>query len=77
MPPIKSLPNPIKELINIINSEVPTACFMGKLAKNNKAGIIKNPPPAPKNPIINPIKNPIIASIKKLISFASLIFLIF
>jgi hypothetical protein len=24
-----------------INSEVPTACFMGKLAKNNKAGIIK------------------------------------
>jgi hypothetical protein len=34
--------------MNIINSEVPTACFMGKLAKNNKAGIIKNPPPAPK-----------------------------
>jgi hypothetical protein len=26
----------------MMNSEVPTACFIGKLAKNNKAGIIKN-----------------------------------
>jgi hypothetical protein len=26
----------------MINNEVPTACFMGKFAKNNKAGMIKS-----------------------------------
>ena len=43
----------------MINNDVPTACFMGKLAKNNKAGIIKNPPPAPRKPVTIPTKKPI------------------
>ena len=58
----KSPAKPIALLIKIINSEVPTACFIGKLAKNNKAGIIKNPPPAPKNPVTIPTKKPTKAS---------------
>jgi hypothetical protein len=47
--------------MNIINSEVPTACFMGKLAKNNKAGIIKTST-SPKTLLLN--QRPIKASIK-------------
>ena len=58
----KSPPKPMLEFIKIINNEVPTACFIGKLAKNNNAGIIKKPPPAPKNPVTIPTKNPIIPS---------------
>jgi hypothetical protein len=36
-PPSKSPPNPIKEFINMMNSEVPTACFIGttKTIKQN------------------------------------------
>ena len=37
------------------------ACFIGKFPKNNSAGIIKKPPPAPKKPVIKPTKSPIIA----------------
>lgn len=36
-----------------------TACFIGKLAKNKRAGMIKNPPPAPRNPVTIPTKKPI------------------
>ncbi|MNT48049.1 hypothetical protein D3C72_1848090 [compost metagenome] len=43
----------------MINNEVPTACFMGSLAKKSRAGIIKNPPPAPRNPVTIPTKKPI------------------
>ena len=58
----KSPPNPILELMKIINKDVPIACFMGNLAKNNSAGIIKNPPPAPKKPVTIQTKKPIIPS---------------
>lgn len=61
-PPNKSPLKPITELIKIINNEVPTDCFIDKLAKNNRAGMIKNPPPAPKKPIMKPTKKPITAS---------------
>ena len=54
----------MEELIKIINNEVPTACFMGKLAKNKRAGIIKNPPPAPRKPVTIPTTEPIIANCK-------------
>jgi hypothetical protein len=47
--------NPISEFIAIINSDVPTAFFIGSLANNTNDGIIKKPPPAPTNPIITPI----------------------
>ena len=62
MPIYKSPAKPIEELMKIMNSEVPMACFIDKLAKNNRAGMIKNPPPAPKNPVIIPITEPIIAN---------------
>jgi hypothetical protein len=45
----------------MINNEVPTASFIDDFAKNSKDGIIKNPPPAPKKPVTNPIEKPIIA----------------
>ncbi len=54
MSPIK----PSKDWADTIKREVPTAIFIGVLAKNNKAGIIKNPPPAPTNPATKPINNP-------------------
>ncbi len=57
-PLIMSPVKPIKELIKMINKEVPTACFIGKSAKKSSAGMIKNPPPAPKNPVTKPTKNP-------------------
>ena len=49
---------PISELTAIINKEVATASFIGKPASKTKAGIIKNPPPAPKIPVIIPINSP-------------------
>ena len=47
-----------------MSNDVPTACFIGKPAKKTKAGIIKKPPPAPKNPVTNPTKKPIMESRK-------------
>jgi len=41
-----------------INNEVPIAFFIGVFANSNKAGIIKNPPPAPTNPATNPMDIP-------------------
>ena len=38
----------------IITNDVPTASFIGNLDKRTKAGIIKNPPPAPTNPVTIP-----------------------
>ena len=49
---------PIRDLIAIINNEVATAFFMGSFAKSTKAGIIKNPPPAPKIPVTTPTTAP-------------------
>ena len=54
----KSPVKPINELIDIIKSEVPTACFIDKFPNSIKAGTITNPPPAP----ISPVKKPIIAA---------------
>ena len=62
VPMYKSPPKPMLELIKMINNDVPTACFMGKLAKKSNAGMIKNPPPAPKKPVTIPTINPIIPS---------------
>jgi hypothetical protein len=45
----------------MINNEVPTACFIGKLAKNNRAGMIKTSTSAQK-PIMRPTKKPTTAS---------------
>ena len=56
------LRNPIKpmaELIAIINSDVPTADFIGNFAKKTRAGIIRKPPPAPTNPVMAPTNDPI------------------
>ena len=51
----------------MINKDVPTAFFMGNLAKRTSAGIIKNPPPAPTIPVNTPTTAPsaIIAGILK------------
>ena len=51
--------NPKRELKTIIIKEVATAFFIGNLAVNNKAGIIKNPPPTPTKPVNKPTKTPI------------------
>ena len=55
---LKSPRKPIKDCKATIKSDVPTAIFIGVLARNNKAGIIKKPPPAPTNPAIKPIIDP-------------------
>ena len=47
--------NPTNEFIAIMNREVPTAFRIGNLANKINDGIIKNPPPAPTNPIMIPI----------------------
>ncbi len=49
---------PISDLIAIINSEVATAFFIGNLASNTKAGMIKKPPPAPITPVMTPTTRP-------------------
>ena len=54
----KSPIKPMIEFTAIINKEVPTAIFMGNLHLKTKAGIIKNPPPAPTKPVNNPKNNP-------------------
>ena len=48
------LRNPKVEFIAIIKSEVATARFIFKPSNMTKAGTIKNPPPAPINPVIIP-----------------------
>ena len=50
--------NPINDFAAIMNKEVPTANFMGILAKITSAGIIRNPPPAPTKPVSTPTKVP-------------------
>ena len=50
--------NPVRDFTAIISNEVPTAIFMGSLESTTKAGIIKNPPPAPTKPVSVPTINP-------------------
>ena len=50
---------PAKELIEMINSEVPIAFLMDSFKRFTKAGIIKKPPPAPTKPVKKPTANPI------------------
>ena len=52
------LTKPNKELIEMINNDVPTASFMGKPTNNTKVGINKKPPPAPNKPVIKPMPMP-------------------
>lgn len=54
----KSPTKPMRDLAAMINNEVPTAIFMGKRANKTKAGIIKNPPPAPTIPVRIPTTPP-------------------
>ena len=50
--------------MEIIIREVATALFIGKLANNTKAGMIKKPPPAPTRPVRIPTTKPSIIIIK-------------
>ena len=43
----------------MMSRELPTAFFMDNPAKITKAGIIKNPPPAPRKPVTIPTIRPI------------------
>jgi len=54
----KSPKKPISDLAAIIKSDVPMAFFIGSLVKITKAGIIKNPPPAPTIPVRRPTNIP-------------------
>ena len=60
---ITSFKKPNKELKAIITNDLPTACFMGMFVKIINAGIIKNPPPAPRKPVTKPTKKPINANL--------------
>ena len=44
----------------MMSKEVPTACFMLSFPKNNKLGMMRNPPPAPNKPDTQPTTKPII-----------------
>lgn len=50
--------NPIRELNETMTNEVPMATFIGVFNKLTKAGIIKNPPPAPSKPVMIPTAEP-------------------
>lgn len=50
--------NPMSELMAIIKREVPAAVLNGKPVKKINAGIIRNPPPAPTNPVRKPMIRP-------------------
>ena len=50
--------NPISEFTEIINKEVPTACFIETPTSITKAGTIRNPPPAPIKPVMIPTRSP-------------------
>jgi methionine aminopeptidase len=52
------LTKPNKELIEMINNDVPIAFFISKLRSITKAGTIKKPPPAPIIPVIIPTAMP-------------------
>ena len=72
---------PIKEFKAIMNNDVATASFMLIFKSITNAGTIKNPPPAPINPVIIPTKSPWETNRVKLVScdlksLCSLIFLI-
>lgn len=54
----KSLANPNNDLIAMIRRDVPIACLIGSFVRYNKAGIMRNPPPAPTNPVIPHTINP-------------------
>lgn len=41
-----------------MKSDVPTAVLNGRPVRNTSAGIIRKPPPAPTNPVRNPIRAP-------------------
>jgi len=56
------LAKPEKPCMAMINKLVPIACFIANFEKINKAGMIRNPPPIPTKPVINPINRPAIAS---------------
>ena len=72
-PLITSPKNPNNELNAIINKEVPMASFIVRPVKKISAGIIKKPPPAPKNPVTIPTKDPINATFIILVLLSSTI----
>lgn len=49
---------PIREFRAIIRRDVPIAFFIGNFIKMTKAGIKRNPPPAPKKPVTRPMSIP-------------------
>ena len=49
---------PVKLFTEMITNEVPTAIFIGSFDSITNAGIIRNPPPAPTNPVKSPTKAP-------------------
>ena len=62
----KSPIKPNSDFIAIIINDVATAFFIGNFANNIKAGIIKNPPPAPTIPVKTPTIKPSKVKIKLL-----------
>ena len=52
------LKKPSIEFIAMMINEVATALFIGNPISITNAGTIKNPPPAPINPVIMPTKSP-------------------
>ena len=48
----------VSDFIAIINKVVPTAVLNGSLARNMRAGRIKNPPPIPTKPVSIPMRAP-------------------
>lgn len=68
--------NPKIDLIAMTNKDVPTASFILIFVSSNKAGIIRNPPPAPTKPVTSPTTIPSKAIKTKLFS-RSLLFLKF
>ena len=56
----------------MINRDVPIAIFISSPANKTKAGIIKNPPPAPTKPVIAPTTTP--SNITKIIFVILVIF---
>ena len=50
--------NPDNDFSAIIIKEVPIAFLISRLANKTKAGMIRNPPPAPTKPVIAPTIKP-------------------
>ncbi len=55
----------------MMNNDVPTAVLNFNPVKKTKAGIIKNPPPAPTKPVKKPINKPSITT-QKVLNFVLL-----